>query len=52
MKMKAWTQLTDDEKFLAERLPMSAEYTPQERKRHRYCTQCWHEETTRRSHKA
>jgi len=52
IKMKDWTELTDEEKFLAERLPMSAEYTPKERKKHRYCTRCWHEETEPISHRA
>ena len=52
MKMKAWTELTDDEKFLVERLPMSAEYTPEERKKHRFCTRCWFEESRPTSHTA
>ncbi len=43
LKMKTWDDLTDDEQFLAKRLPMSADYTPAERKMHRYCTQCWFE---------
>ena len=45
VKMKEWTELTADEQFLAERLPMSADYTRRERKRHRFCTRCWFEET-------
>ena len=49
LKMKNWPELTDDEKFLAERLPMSAQYTPNERKKHRFCTQCWFEETENKS---
>jgi len=52
MKTKDWPELNDDEKFLAARLPMSAEYTPEERKKHRYCTRCWYEETVPLSHQA
>jgi hypothetical protein len=44
-KMKSWDDLTDEEQFLAERLPGSAHFTAKERKRHRFCTRCWYEET-------
>ncbi len=44
LKMKNWSELTDEEKFLAERLSLSAEYPPEERKQHRFCTNCWFEE--------
>ena len=44
-KFKPWADLTDEEKMLAERLPASAEYSPAERKKHRFCTRCWHEQT-------
>ena len=43
-KMKTWIELTDEERMLAERLPMSADHFAQERKRHRFCTQCWLEQ--------
>ena len=43
-KMKSWIELTDEEKFLVERLPMSAEYPLKERKKHRFCMNCWFEE--------
>jgi hypothetical protein len=46
-KLKHWPELTSDEKFLAERLPASAEYTIEERKKHHFCTRCWYEETTK-----
>lgn len=45
MRLKQWSDLTDDEKFLAERLPASGEYTKEERKKHRFCTRCWFEAT-------
>jgi hypothetical protein len=44
-KLKPWTELSSDEKFLAERLPASAEFTPEERKKHRFCARCWFEDT-------
>jgi len=43
-KMKVWADLTGEEKFLAERLPLSATYTRQEREMHQFCPRCWHEE--------
>ena len=45
-KMKDWESLSDEEKMLAERLPMSAEYSRETRKKHRFCTRCWFEEIT------
>ena len=42
-RLKGWDELTDDERFLAERLPASAEYSAAERKKHRFCTRCWFE---------
>ena len=39
-KLKTWTELTADERILVERLPASAEFSPEERKRHRFCTRC------------
>ncbi|MDQ3061598.1 MAG: hypothetical protein M3R14_01885 [Acidobacteriota bacterium] len=43
-QMKLWEELTDEEKFLVERLPLSASFTRQERKTHLFCLRCWHEE--------
>jgi hypothetical protein len=42
-KLKEWKELSGDEKFVAERLPMSAEFTATERHLHIYCTNCWYE---------
>jgi len=39
--MKGWKDLTDEEKFLAERLPPSAEFSVAERKKHLFCPRCW-----------
>jgi len=44
-KLKKWNDLTDEEKFLAERLPLSATFTKQERKTHLFCPRCWNEIT-------
>ena len=48
-KMKSWEELTDEERFLAARLPLSADYTLDARKKHRFCTRCWFEEIESKS---
>lgn len=45
--MKEWNELSDEEKFLAERLPLSATYTLKEREKHLFCPRCRHEEEER-----
>ena len=42
-KMRLWRELEADEKLLAEKLPASAEFTKEQRKKHRFCTRCWFE---------
>jgi hypothetical protein len=43
--MKAWEELTDEEREVVKRLPASADYSPEERKAsHRWCTRCWYED--------
>ncbi len=44
-KMKNWRELTDEQKFLVERLPLNTDFSPKDRKKHRFCEQCWFEET-------
>jgi hypothetical protein len=45
--LKAWYELSEEERELALRLPGSADFTAQERAaRHLFCTRCWYEETT------
>lgn len=44
-KMKNWAELNADQQFIAERLPASVEYTKAERKKHRFCEQCWFEDS-------
>lgn len=43
-KMKNWRQLTDEQKFLVERLPLNTNFSPEDRKKHRFCEHCWFEE--------
>ena len=44
--MRAWYELSAEEREVAERLPASADFTLEARAaRHRWCTRCWHEET-------
>ncbi|HEX8638060.1 MAG TPA: hypothetical protein VF692_08360 [Pyrinomonadaceae bacterium] len=42
-KMKSWNDLTDEQKFFIERLPMNTQFTHKERKEHRFCERCWFE---------
>jgi len=42
--LKRWDELDDEQKFLVERLPGSADSQPKERKKHRFCVRCWFEE--------
>jgi len=44
MKVKGWEELSDEERLLAEKLPMSADYPLRNRKKHRFCTACWFED--------
>lgn len=44
-KLKCWDELTDEQQFLVKRLPLSAKYTPEQRKKHRFCVQCFFEQT-------
>jgi len=45
--MKHWDELTDDERFIVERLESSSDASPEARKKHRFCTRCWYEDTGR-----
>jgi hypothetical protein len=42
-KMKSWNELSDEQKFLVERLPRNTEFTHEQRKKHRFCERCWFE---------
>lgn len=46
LKMKIWRELSDEQKFLVERLPLNTEFPRDQRKKHRFCEQCWFEEIT------
>ncbi len=47
-KLKSWDELSDEQKFLVERLPASAEYSPDQRKKHRFCERCWFEDPSKK----
>jgi hypothetical protein len=45
-RLRAWSELNDEEREVVRRLPASADYTFAEREaRHRWCTRCWFEAT-------
>lgn len=50
-RIKTWNELTDEQQFLVERLPASAEYTLKERKKHRFCERCFFEEINPKAEK-
>lgn len=50
--MKTWDELTDEQKFLVERMPASAEFILEQRKKHRFCDRCWFEHTDRIEYRA
>lgn len=44
--LRAWNELSDEEREVVRRLPASADYQIAERaSRHRWCARCWYEET-------
>jgi hypothetical protein len=43
-EMRSWGELTEEERMVVLRLPASAEFTAEERKKHRFCPRCWFEE--------
>ena len=46
--MHSWQELNEDEREVVKRLPRAVDYAVAERQRmHRWCTRCWHEETSR-----
>jgi hypothetical protein len=51
-KIKRWSDLTEDEKFIVERLPASGEFSSEERRRHRFCSRCFYEDKAAETEKA
>jgi len=39
--LKTWMELSEEQQMLAKRLPASAEFPAEQRKKHRFCTRCW-----------
>ncbi|MBA2645793.1 MAG: hypothetical protein H0U81_03235 [Pyrinomonadaceae bacterium] len=45
-KLRDWNALNEEEREVVRRLPTSAEFPVEERaNQHRWCAQCWYEET-------
>ncbi len=45
-RLLGWDELSEEEQKVARSLPASADYSPGERQAmHRWCTNCWYEET-------
>jgi hypothetical protein len=45
-QLRTWDELSEEERRVARSLPGSVDYTPGEREAmHRWCTNCWYEET-------
>jgi hypothetical protein len=46
VRLRAWNELSDDEREVVRRLPSAADFTVEERAaRHLWCVRCWREET-------
>lgn len=44
--LRDWDALSEEERIVARRLPEAVDYSPGERQAiHRWCTNCWYEET-------
>ena len=44
-RLRAWNELSDEEREVVQRLPASADYSLEVRQRtHRWCARCWYEE--------
>ena len=47
-RLRAWSELNDQEREVVKRLPASADTSNDERvARHRWCTRCWYEDSGR-----
>jgi hypothetical protein len=45
-RLRGWNELSHEEQMVARRMTEAVDYTPAEREAtHRWCTNCWHEET-------
>jgi alpha-ketoglutarate-dependent taurine dioxygenase len=51
--MRAWRELSEEEREVVRRLPASANYSFEAREnRHRWCSRCWFEEVSNGIHSA
>jgi len=46
-KLKSWDELTAEEKMAVKVRPSN--FTPEQRKKHRFCVRCWYEEPADRA---
>jgi alpha-ketoglutarate-dependent taurine dioxygenase len=45
-RLRAWSELNEEEREVVRRLPGSADYSLEERQSsHQWCTRCWYEES-------
>lgn len=51
-KIKRWDELTDDERFLIERLPAPNNFSSEERRRNLFCARCFYESQETEAKKA
>ena len=52
-RLRAWRELSEEEREVVRRLPASASYSLEERAaRHRWCKRCWYEEKIGADHSA
>ena len=40
LRLKKWEELSPDEKFVFEKMPLSADFTAEERREHLFCPRC------------
>jgi ribosomal protein S27AE len=46
-QLRAWNELSDEDREVVKRLPASADYSLEERQAlHRWCPRCWYEGTS------
>jgi hypothetical protein len=52
-RVRAWSELTDEDREVVRRLPASADYSLEVRQTsHQWCTRCWYEEISGVTHDA
>ena len=45
-RLRGWNELSEEDRMIVRRMPESLDYSPGERESlHRWCANCWYEET-------